>query len=375
MAFQDTDDGALTIRELTGDRRTVSLAGKHSLPQRPIKLEGTHQVETTWAAGSPTATQQSSGAREATTTLTGWWRDCDLLGADEVVVDGPDFGEVDTAQGLADLIDDIRVKGQDVEVTWNHIARVGVLTRFAQSWHTPSDLEYEMEYAWRSRGRATEARASSTRTATASLTDGAQEVAGRAADVDTATQDMGFYLDGGIDGGLVASLDEIVGDIQDRIFEVQDAVAAMSDGVGGGVDAIVRAASVLSLVENSASLITAEFRGRVDRTIYAASTVQEIAEVAPGKCVAASVTAWGAVRSARDLRFSAARRRVAIQREREATVLALYRAIEADDLRQVATIFYGSPDDWGTIRSYNGLATSKLQPGQVVMVPLPGVTT
>lgn len=369
----DSDDGAFTIRELTGDRRTVALIGKYSLPAGPYKVEGRQRVETTWYAGSPTGTQQAGGASEMPSSIGGIWRTYQLLGRGQVEVDGENVGVVDTAAGLTELFDDIRKKGQDLEVTWNHLVRVGTMVRFAQSWATADDVSWEAEFDYRSQGEDTEARAASTRRASASLPESAQEVAGRADDLDNATQDMGFYLDGSVDQGLLESIDQGIGDIQDRVFDVQDAVGALSDAIGAPINTALRAASILSLLENTALVVATEFRGRVDRTIFAVGKVQDLAAITPGKCVAATVVAFGSIRSARELRAAAARRRVAVQRERESTILALYRAGGDDDLRNVAVQFYGRPDDWGVIRSYNGLSTSKLLPGQVVIVPLPGV--
>lgn len=362
----DDDDGEFTIRELTGDRRTITLTAR-SLPYRPFTLSGDHRVETTWYAGSPVATQQASGAREQPTTINGWWKDRFLTGA--VVVDGEVVGNVSTAQGLAALLDDVRVKGQLLEVIWNHVRRFGILSNFKQSWHTPTDLEWEMTFDWQSKGQ--DARPSSTRTAAASLPDTSSEIAGKANDLDLATQHDALLSATGrpVDTSLMDRLDRAVGELQGRVFELTDSIASLADGVNARVDSAMRVASTLRVIESQAQLIAAAFNGTVDRTICAVQSLPQLANIRPGLAVAAATASRAAVRAARALRHGAARRRYALAQERLAPVIAVFRAGADTDLRQVATTYYGTPDDWQAIRTFNSLPDSLVPAGAAVLIP------
>ena len=46
-------------------------------------------------------------------------------------------------------------------------------------------------------------------------------------------------------------------------------------------------------------------------------------------------------------------------------------ARDDQDLREVAVTYYGDASAWRTIATHNGMRTSKLTAGQVVMVPNP----
>src|SRR5262245_12238919 len=138
-----------TVQELSGDGRTLELTSR-ALPYRPFTLEGEHRVEVTWYPGNPVGTAQVLGAKETTTSINGWWKDR-FLG--DVDVSAPALASVDgtpitSARQLAETVDDIRRKGQLLEVVWNHLARRGFITSFRQTWHTIKDLEWEIEFTW-----------------------------------------------------------------------------------------------------------------------------------------------------------------------------------------------------------------------------------
>lgn len=362
----DEDDGEFTIRELTGDRRIITLTAR-ALPYRPFTLDGTHQVETTWYQGSPVATQQPSGARLEPTSINGWWKDRFLGGA--VTVDGELVGDVSTARGLAALFQDLNVKGQLVQADWNHVRRVGIVTRFKQSWHTPTDLEWELTFTWQSMGQ--EGRPASSRTAAASLPDTASEMAGKASDLDQLTQHDALLAATGRppDLGLVDRLDRAIGDLQGRVFELTDAVAGLADGANVRVDSAMRVASTLTLIETQAQVVATAFRGTVDRTICAVQTLPQLADIRPGLVVAAATVSRSAIQAARALRHGAARRRYALAQEQIAPVIAVFRAGADADLREIATTYYGVPDDWQLIRTFNGMAESLVPAGTPVLIP------
>lgn len=368
LPFPESDGGTFTIRELTGDKRTIVLS-EHALPRRPLDISGKHRVETTWHAGSPVATQQACGAEEEPLVCTGFWKTV-FLSRGEVEASGRGVGDVYSAQTLAELVDDIRLKGQDVEVTWNHIVRVGKLTRFRQQWHTVEDVEWEITFDWQSKGQ--DARITSTRSTSASLPDISQEISGKMADLDEATDPdvINTSVGQAMDPSLLDRLDQAIGRAEDAVLGVSRAVTARADGITAPLDSAARAASLLSLIEFESQLVATDMRTRVDRALLFVRNPLDLGSIPPGRAIAASVAVRSATRRSQDLAHSAARRRFAIAREQTAQIEVLYRAASYEDLRSVSTKFYGTPDDWHRIAKDNGLTGSELAAGQVVVVRL-----
>ena len=165
---------AFTIQEITGDQREFRFTGR-ALPYRPFTISGTQRHDLTWYAGSPEGTLQILGAKEEDTSINGWWKDRFLMPIDAMAVDtrieaglasstaqaAGQNGElgaqingqpVENVRGLAEAVDDMRRKGQLVEVTWMSIVRRGIIKSFRQTWHTAQDLEWELQFAWVNQG-------------------------------------------------------------------------------------------------------------------------------------------------------------------------------------------------------------------------------
>ena len=64
---------SFSIMELSGDERWVTLIDR-ALPYRPLSLVTDQKVEVTWYPGNPHATASVLGAREAPTTIRGFWK-------------------------------------------------------------------------------------------------------------------------------------------------------------------------------------------------------------------------------------------------------------------------------------------------------------
>lgn len=151
--------GAFTIKELTGDRRTIELEGR-AAPFKPYRLSGGHRVDLTRPPGSPNATAQLVGPDEDTTSINGRWSDR-YLGRAAAFGDTPiavvDGIAASTCRELVALIDDVRVQGQLLEVTWDATLRIGFMTKFVQEWQRGEVVEWEMEFSWVGRGEPEDA--------------------------------------------------------------------------------------------------------------------------------------------------------------------------------------------------------------------------
>ena len=153
---------AFTIQEVGG--RRIVLSGR-ALPYRPLKFQGTQQLEQTWYPGYDRATVQVLGPHEENTTINGMWKDR-FLAASAVGV----FGGVPSLQqppitvdqiavtDVADVVtlfDDLRRSGTRLVVGWSTVLREGYLRSFSHTWTTEHDCEWEMEFLWASNESAT----------------------------------------------------------------------------------------------------------------------------------------------------------------------------------------------------------------------------
>lgn len=138
---------AFTIQELEGQNRRIVLSGR-ALPYRPLKFQGTQQLEQTWYPGYDRATVQVLGPHEENTTINGMWKDRFL--SNTIAIDGRFAPEEENAARIVALFDGIRRSGVQIEVSWGPVARRGYLRSFSHTWTTEHDCEWEMEFLWSS---------------------------------------------------------------------------------------------------------------------------------------------------------------------------------------------------------------------------------
>ena len=81
----------------------IQLVGR-SLPLQEISFGGSQRHQTSWAPGSPQASQQAIGPVEDPTTVQGEWND-------RYLGDGQ-------ARALMEVLDSLRIAGVSVEVSW-----------------------------------------------------------------------------------------------------------------------------------------------------------------------------------------------------------------------------------------------------------------
>lgn len=150
---------AFTIQEIGG--RRIVLSGR-ALPYRPLKFQGTQQLEQTWYPGYDRATVQVLGPHEENTTINGMWKDRFLaqfavrgISGEQpsaIMVNGIPYVEVAT---VVSLFDDLRRSGTRLVVGWSTVLREGYLRSFSHTWTTEHDCEWEMEFLWASNESAT----------------------------------------------------------------------------------------------------------------------------------------------------------------------------------------------------------------------------
>lgn len=414
-----SEPSTLFISELTGDRNILQLRGR-TLPYRPLTFEGGMRAEFTWYPGNPVATVQMLGADEKTTSINGMWKDKFVRSRNDVglpVLTGSTGVATFNGQRIADvrdlveIVDAFRMRGQLIELSWDQFKRQGIFIRFRQTWQRREDVEWEMEFQWINRGEP------QTPVAFApSVPD---------LDISNQISDAVTGLTTIIEAPF-ALVTTINNEITEIIETIEGAVGSLSDIANKAIDATLSPLEAVRSTLAAIQTIKAEAQAILDLTEtvparalrQAASIELLVNQVAAGSDVAVtetqtqteagaittvSVSSTGAVNALqttsetqtsaiaeitheesleaevykRDVRAAARNvRSVAAQREQELEAqtvrvpnVIVFSATADSDLRDVATRFYDNPEEWKSLLIYNNFDSSKLEAGQIVLVP------
>lgn len=369
MATSPTD---FTIKEATGEKRLVTLRGR-GLPFRPIVLSGSQRHDLSWYGGSPEGTMQVLGSKEEPTTIRGRWanRFISKVGdsaeiaralSDGLVAGQPprpagdlqdiqapatiDHDPVDDVADLANVVDDIRRQGQQVKVAWGHIQRFGLLSKFVQKWQTTGILEWEMTFTWVSQDIG-------------ALAEVSAELG--SFDPKAAVDRVYDELDN-IGGSAIPSINSIISNIQDAVFELEDTAFVGVQGIQNSIQ----------LAKRSSSIYDFMMRRAID-LLLAVRNIEEAAAFNDEEDVGDRLATLKASRDRRQaasrLGGIAAEQQAAIASQVNPELVRVFVAREGQDLREVSTTHYGTPDSWQSLLLFNGLDSSKLSSGQLVFVP------
>jgi hypothetical protein len=363
MANPPVDGSDFGIREMTGDQRNLVLAGDHMLPMKPFTLDGEQRLETTWYNGNPVGSTQVLGGKENETVLKGKWSDrfIQITAPVQVYVSG---SVIKSLKDLAAIVDDMRLKGQKMEVTWAHLARRGYMRRFKQDWHTLHDLEWEIVFEWVSRAD-----------------EDAQVAASRQADLQAIIKDGDDALDAlnnaanppsgrNLDfGALVAQPIAELGEANDKLDTL---LTNVTQNVTRSVDGSRQAASLMNGIVTQCqvfvdTMVRTPGQFAVPGTDLAKP--RSIADVKVGQYILVENQNRAMVSKARALAHKSARNQQILLRTVDNDVARVFYARDNMDLRDVSRRFYGTSDGWQQIRKFNGFSSSRLVAGQVVMVP------
>jgi hypothetical protein len=391
---------AFTIRELTGRKRVVQLMGR-ALPYRPFELHTKQRVELTWLPGSPEATSTVLGAAEDPTTCNGQWKD-KYLGT--TVVPAPErpnailaaisgvasqLGPVGGALGgllggspptpnltfpfeldgvpvrdvraAVSWMDSICREGQLLEVVWDEQTRWGHLTEFSKRWHTRHDVEWDMKFEWISRG---EPHGPPVFMMETSASDIASIFGKLLASIKAKFNFPGFSMA----ADFVADMRGLMDELDSSVGAVAGAVSAL-DNIASTPGNTARRLEALC---NHTSNVCSSMVARVDRQPYGAIAFSASGSVNGqtfGAKLQASVWAKEFSVLALTLRAEANLRRTALGKQLDGDLLGTYVARTGDDLRDVSKQFYGTPNEWRRLLTYNELEGAELEPGEVVLVP------
>lgn len=380
-----SDAPTFTIEETTGPRRTITLVGR-ALPYRPLKLDGEQRVEVEYPSGSPEGVAQVFGPTEGDCTVAGFWKD-KYLGSPGTAfkLDG---APVTACVAAIEAMDSFRVQGQRVRVAWGPIVRFGHVKKFEQTWHNTHDVEWSVTFVWTSKSDYVQQSSlpigdglGSSASAFRRLVDGAR----RALQTPLA---------------LAAEYSDLVNSNLDRIGafanELDDLSNAYARAAASPLQSLNRAESALLSIANIGGTVSDRMASSMPNTLVAGLTRRfsggsgeaalegEARERAAmvfadeleaaafvdtfNRLVRAQTIQQEELRQMRKLRNEAVMR-ARMQTARPGDIQAQHIAREGEDLRDVSSIYYGTPGRWQALMLYNGLESSDLVPGQGVLIP------
>lgn len=365
---------SFTIREVTGEQRTLSLAGR-ALPYQPFTLEGKQRAEFTRYPGNPVASVQMLGSDEGNTTITGMWKDRFIkpttAEGEPVTPSGVALWngqQVRDVRALVDAAELLRLSGQLLEVQWNAIVRRGILTRFRQSWVRFEDVNWEMDFEWISRGQPEQP-------ITVPLPPSTEEYAAKLRSLytnleETITESTAFRKA----EGFLNTINQFAEEMGRAVEELESVAVSATNLVLTPVEAGRRLlATTNTIIANAGGIKDAVAATALDEIGYVSDEVATLTgseDTTYGTSLEAAQYARSVASDAASIAWYAAERADVFRNFiDEEDLLAIFVARADSDLRTISTTYYGTSDNWRRLASYNGLRSSKLIAGDVVLVP------
>lgn len=376
----------MVFEQITGPRRKIELRGR-SMPFRPITLEHMQRVTTTWMPAAIKAVQQVLGPQHEPTPFTGNWQD-KFLGRDEnsatlinfprlspAAAGIPGFGSatnfvgstpfpgtqtVKLAAVLADAFELLVDEGQDVRWQWSQFVRYGKLRRLKRIIGVPTGgidcIDWEVECTW------------SGKVALPPIPTR------RSLNLLSTAQGLAKLLE-----QLAALVDRLSNLAQPNAFvqAVLAPISSLSSSLSSAIALLRSAVAIVTLPIDLAQTIVGilqaikleaqRLREQVDRI---GSASQEAAKVGAADAVAIAALVQAQLRDwiVRVGGYAAEQQRL-LSLFTGAEVIASFFADSTSSLRDVATRFYGRPEEWIRISNYNGFYASTVPAGTLVLVP------
>jgi hypothetical protein len=316
---------------------------------------------------------QVLGAAEDETTLRGQWKNRFLQ---NVTFDGTSITPDAIAllnrtplldvTALATLVDDIRRKGQLCEVSWLHLKRQGILTKFVQTWSEPVgiDLGWEVTFQWISQADEPSPAVLSSGLDLGDV-QGSWQIAADA--LDAARANPPFQQA----ATFQQTVDSTITSLKDESAEVVGAVANSVNGASTTSDTVRRLASVMSTINGQSQFLRDEVSVGTSESERFALPVSQAAGGTPSftSRLRANVYSRGLYDAARAEQSQANLQRDDYASKLDPLLIGAFVARDGQNLREVAVVFYGTQEEWGTLLTFNQLTSSRLSAGQVVFVP------
>lgn len=366
--------GAMTLEEISGERRKVVLTGR-GLPYRPFTLRGSLRANVTWLNGSPEGSSTVLGAKEEPSSLNGKWCDKYLdVGLPSSAGEAPPVTlngiGVQRAYEAVQLFDSIRRSGSLLRVSWLFIVRVGHLSSFEMRILNSNDIEWSMDFTWLSQGDIPGEAVFATQL---SAGDSVSFVKSSFGLLDLISLPRGFGLLTAFTNFLV----DLVNGIQDLIYDLEDRLASLVRKVLSPIQAIRGLISVLSSIKSEARLMVDFLEGQVATNMigerpktasenpeFDDSAIVTFAQRLEAEKYRRELLIW-----AKEMESVANEQKLQQEAQIEGDIMGTYQTREGEDLRSVSAQFYGSPFEWRRIAQFNSLTTIEVPPGTLLLVP------
>lgn len=349
-----------TVRELTGQRRTVILQAR-GLPYRPYTLKTQQRVSVGWNPGYSIGTANVMGATEAPTTIAGAWKDRFLGDTTTEPCIRMNGVAVTTAREAIKLFDSICREGQEIEVTWDEDVRVGFLEEFESSRQNVHDVDWTMQFVWISRGQAEVAVVLAS---SVSLATSASQARRRLDTMRAFLSNPPYPLLPDYESYVTNVLMELETDVQNIEAAASTVAVLASSPVSAARQVIASCNSIISTGK--------ELRDYFDSFVPGLTRdVRSLGAQAPSQG-----DTLAAYQYTRDIRAENAsfvnfavdtRSEYAMRVETE--LLGMYEAREGDDLRTISQLYYNTPFQWQTIATFNEITDATIHPGDLVLIP------
>lgn len=368
------DTPPLEITERDGQKRKLVLAGR-ALPfkQSGISFGIKQRSTTTFYAGNPIGSRQVFGPTLNGMELSGSWSDRWLgqVTDDGINVTAQAVAEIDGFQvaSLADLdayLESLCGSGIELELKWAHKVRVGTLEEYEGTFRTIHELEWKMSFQWLSRGET----APPATLVTSNPGDQLAKWADQADELEAAVAPTTLQAFSDAVLGIVADVNGAVAAINDYV----DQVTQFTAQVLSPAEVVLALAAALEGVKTAAKRLLNTVTIQIDRALVQApasivAVGQGLNPDTIGDGLAAAAWLRGLKDAARATRDAAAQEQQERLAQADQRLLDIYVAKDGDDLRAVSVFEYGTPEEWRRLMTFNGLSSSRLEMGQVVMVP------
>ena len=334
-----------------------------ALPYRPLSIGGRQRAQFTWYPGSPAAIVQMLGPEEQPIQMEGYWKDRFISVGDGV--NGIAFynnAPVYKTTELVAIVDEMRRTGRKYQLSWDQLVRFGHITEFVQTWHTPHDCEWSLEFSVSAQEEQTAVTPIAPQVNTTSFAQTLNQL----------SQDLAAAL----------SVDPTFG-VLDSFRATQAGLTSLATSASNNATRLaVRTANRLLSPLSGAREMSAAAAQSVASAAIAAGTIQDtaISEFAafPGgqdnATVGSQVQAYSYMSSWRDatsaIRNYSAESRYSAERQAQSDLVASFTAEARMNYRDVSIRYYGTQDSWRDLMIFNGDTTSEIFPGELIWVPL-----
>lgn len=381
-----SDPSDLLISELTGPQNTLVLKGR-ALPYRGLKFRGKMRNQVTYYPGNPVGTAQMFGPDEGSTPLRGMWKDRFLSEIDEnglaLIPPVPQQGIVELNGGvlngvasIVEAVDGFRRRGLLLQLQWNLQIRRGFLEEFEHDWENSNDVRWEMQFRWISQGEDGTALVFTVDVPPTDIADQILSALQALQAVVLAPFAVINQVKGAVDTAVqgISDAQQIIAETAQQITQtVANATTSITGGILTPLDAAKKTLSALSNVQSNAVAIETAITSVPARALRQSADIKQVTQEQALQAAEYGRVVKQQARAAKNLAARLSQQTAASSVAQP--ILASFKARAGTDLRQISNQYYGTPEQWRNVATFNGLQNSKLLIGQLLFIPQLGSVT